>query len=62
MFMIFPQALYAFLFSIFGSAFPYQELYQPPSYSVNMHEVRIDRNIVVAQPMELIDGSYTAKK
>jgi len=62
MFMIFPQALYAFLFSIFGSTFPCQELYRPPSYSSNMHELRIDRDIVVAQPMELIDGSYSSKK
>jgi len=27
-----------------------------------MHELRIDRDIVVAQPMELIDGSYSSKK
>jgi len=62
MFMIFPQALYAFLFSIFGSAFPCQEMVRQPYYSTNVHELRIDRDIVVAQPMELIDGSYTAKK
>lgn len=62
MFMIIPTALYAFLISIFGSAFPCQDIMQPPRYSVPVQELRNDKDLIVAQPMELIDGGYAAKK
>jgi len=62
MFMIFPQALYAFLISIFGPAFPCQDIIQPPRYSTPIQELRHDRDRLIAQPMELIDGGYSSKK
>ena len=62
MFMIIPNALYAFLISIFGSAFPCQDIIQPPHYSIPVQELRNDKNLLIAQPMELIDGGYASKK
>lgn len=62
MFMIIPNALYAFLISIFGSAFPCQDIIQPLRYNTPAQEMRYDKNLLVAQPMELIDGGYASKK
>ena len=62
MFMIFPQALYAFLISIFGPSFPYQDVMSQPRYSSPAQELRNDKDRMIAQPLELIDGSYDTKK
>jgi hypothetical protein len=35
---------------------------QPPRYSTPAQELRCDKNLLVAQPMELIDGGYASKK
>jgi len=60
--MLIPNALYAFLISIFGSAFPCQDIMQPPRYSIPAEEMQTDKNLMIAQPMELIDGGYSSKK
>lgn len=62
MFMLIPNALYAFLISIFGSAFPCQDIIQQPRYSTPAQELQSDKNLLIAQPMELIDGGYSSKK
>jgi hypothetical protein len=33
-----------------------------PRYSTPMQELRCDKNLLIAQPMELIDGGYASKK
>jgi len=62
MFMIFQQALYAFLISIFGQSFPCQEVLSQPPYGNPAQELRNDKDRMIAQPLELIDGSYSTKK
>lgn len=62
MFMIFQQALYAFLISIYGPAFPCEEVFGQPPYGNPAQELRNDKDRMVAQPLELIDGSYSTKK
>jgi hypothetical protein len=62
MLMIFHQALYAFLISIFGSSFPCQEILSQPPYGNPAQELRGDKDQLIAQPLELIDGSYSTKK
>jgi hypothetical protein len=60
--MIFPQALYAFLISIFGPTFPCEDLINRPYYSSPAQELRSEKDFMIARPMELIDGSYATKK
>ena len=62
MFMIIPQALYAFIISIFGPTFPYQDCATLPWYSNPAQELRSDKDRMIAYPLELIDGSYSTKK
>jgi len=62
MLLIFHQALYAFLISIFGPSFPCQEVFSQPPYGNPAQELRNDKDRMIAQPLELIDGSYATKK
>ncbi|GEM_PF-2932606 len=63
MLMILPGAVMAFLISIFGPAFPFQELHNNPNYNKLMAELRPDeKELMAAHPLELIDGAYSAKK
>ena len=62
MLIIFQQALYAFLISIFGPTFPCQDMISNPYYGRPAQELRADKDQMIARPMELIDGSYAVKK
>lgn len=62
MLMIIPQALYAFLISIFGPTFPCQDIINNPHYGNPAQELRAEKDFMIAQPLELIDGGYATKK
>ncbi len=62
MLMIFPQILYAFLISIFSPMFPCQDVINNPNYGNAGQELRAEKDFMIAQPLELIDGGYTIKK
>ena len=62
MLLIFQQALYAFLISIYGPAFPCQDIFGQPPHRDPMQELCDDKDRMIAQPLELIDGSYSTKK
>jgi hypothetical protein len=63
MIMLLPQALCAFLISIFGQAYPYHDDANNPYNNKPLHELRAEKdNHMIARPLELIDGSYAVKK
>ena len=62
MIMIFHQALYAFLISIFGPTIPCQAVLDNPNFKHHGTEIRAEKDSMIARPMELIDGSYVVKK
>ena len=60
--MFFSEALIAFLISIFGPIFPYQDMFPAQKYCGMEGEFRAEKELLIAQPLELIDGAYSVKK
>jgi hypothetical protein len=60
--MIISGALLAFLLSIFGQSFPCQEIFFTPHKGNPAQELKADKDLLIARPLELIDGSYATKK
>ena len=60
--MIISGALLAFLISIFGPAFPCQDLFFNPREGDAMKEIRVQKENMIIRPLELIDGAYATKK
>ncbi len=60
--MFFSEALIAFLISIFGPTFPYQDMFPAQKYNGLESEFRTEKELAIARPLELIDGAYSVKK
>ena len=60
--MIISGALLAFFISIFGQAFPCQDMFFSPRETKGMQEIHSDKGDMIVRPLELIDGAYATKK